>query len=147
MFSILRGVASGILRNAKEKPLSVRVPHSTMRFPSFLLGVFLPSGDKTPRKNFVACLVLEPPTSKVSATYKSPSLAFCESTPKSAFLLMFLFIFLVNTRSLVGPNVTPPPTQRGERVDPWRARPVPFCFHGLRPPPLTSPLSLVCAYG
>jgi len=36
-----------------------------------------------------------------------------------------------------GPKVTPPPRQRGERFEPARARPVPFCFQGLRPPPLT----------
>src|SRR5208337_4444276 len=33
----------------------------------------------------------------------------------------------------------------GDRVDPARARPVPFCRHGLRPPPEMSPLVLVDA--
>src|SRR3984957_8607299 len=33
----------------------------------------------------------------------------------------------------------------GERVEPARARPVPFCRHGLRPPPEMSPLVLVDA--
>src|SRR5690606_22205845 len=37
----------------------------------------------------------------------------------------------------------PPPTQIGERVEPWRARPRPFCLQGLAPPPLTSPRVLV----
>ena len=32
----------------------------------------------------------------------------------------------------------PPPTQSGERIEPWRERPVPFCGRGLRPPPRTS---------
>ena len=32
----------------------------------------------------------------------------------------------------------PPWRHRGLRIDPIRARPVPFCFHGFRPPPLTS---------
>jgi hypothetical protein len=27
-------------------------------------------------------------------------------------------------------NVRPPPTQIGLRIEPTRARPVPFCFHG-----------------
>jgi hypothetical protein len=37
-----------------------------------------------------------------------------------------------------GPKITPPPFHKGERFEPARARPVPFCFHGFRPPPLTS---------
>src|SRR2546421_3269833 len=32
----------------------------------------------------------------------------------------------------------PPPAQIGERIDPARARPVPFWRHGLAPPPRTS---------
>ena len=31
-----------------------------------------------------------------------------------------------------------PPRQMGERLEPERARPVPFCFQGLTPPPETS---------
>jgi hypothetical protein len=44
----------------------------------------------------------------------------------------------------VGPKMMPPPRHCAARVEPWRARPVPFCFHGLRPPPATSlrPLTL-----
>src|SRR5512142_3160073 len=37
----------------------------------------------------------------------------------------------------------PPPTHCAAMVEPWRARPVPFCFHGLRPPPATSARTLV----
>src|SRR6476469_10761577 len=37
----------------------------------------------------------------------------------------------------VGPNTVPPPTHCGARVEPWRARPVPFCFHGFWLPPVT----------
>ena len=37
----------------------------------------------------------------------------------------------------VGPNTVPPPTQCGARVEPCRARPVPFCFHGFWLPPVT----------
>ena len=38
----------------------------------------------------------------------------------------------------MGPNGLPPPFHWVARMEPWRARPVPFCFHGLRPPPETS---------
>src|SRR5437763_3033250 len=31
----------------------------------------------------------------------------------------------------------PPPAQSGDRTEPARARPVPFCRHGLAPPPRT----------
>ena len=37
----------------------------------------------------------------------------------------------------IGPKTVPPPTQCGARVDPWRARPVPFCRHGFWFPPVT----------
>src|SRR4051812_33010280 len=39
----------------------------------------------------------------------------------------------------------PPPVQIGERVEPARARPVPFWRHGLAPPPRTLPRVLVDA--
>src|SRR6266576_1436753 len=39
----------------------------------------------------------------------------------------------------------PPPRHCGERIEPWRARPVPFWRHGLAPPPETSPRVLVDA--
>ncbi|CAG8642886.1 11245_t:CDS:1, partial [Ambispora gerdemannii] len=38
---------------------------------------------------------------------------------------------------------TPPPRKWGLRIEPERARPVPFCRQGLIPPPDTSPLFLV----
>ena len=56
---------------------------------------------------------------------------------RKANCFSFLFIFLIISRGF-GPNVTPPPFHRGELFEPARARPVPFCFQGLRPPPLTS---------
>src|SRR4051794_6756590 len=37
----------------------------------------------------------------------------------------------------------PPPAQCGARIEPWRARPVPFWRHGLAPPPRTLPRVLV----
>src|SRR3954466_11908129 len=36
----------------------------------------------------------------------------------------------------------PPPVQIGERLEPARARPVPFWRHGLAPPPRTLPRGL-----
>jgi hypothetical protein len=35
----------------------------------------------------------------------------------------------------LGPWVVPPPFQSAERMEPTRARPVPFCFQSLRPEP------------
>ena len=43
----------------------------------------------------------------------------------------------------MGPRATPPPTHWGERVEPGRARPVPFWRNGLAPPPRTSARVLV----
>src|SRR4051795_9537959 len=39
----------------------------------------------------------------------------------------------------------PPPAKCGARIEPWRARPVPFWRHGLAPPPRTSARVLVDA--
>src|SRR3989344_919719 len=74
-----------------------------------------------------------------------PSFIFFERAMKSALARIFAGIGRAKTFVLLGPWVTPPPFQIGERDEPWRARPVPFCFHGLRPPPRTSPRPFVCA--
>jgi hypothetical protein len=52
--------------------------------------------------------------------------------------------FLVKSRGF-GPKTTPPPAHNGERNEPARARPVPFCFHGFLLEPWTSPDVLVQA--
>src|SRR3954468_7219375 len=39
----------------------------------------------------------------------------------------------------------PPPANWGARIEPWRARPVPFWRHGFAPPPRTSPRVLLDA--
>src|SRR3954447_8733403 len=39
----------------------------------------------------------------------------------------------------------PPPAKCGARIEPWRARPVPFWRHGFAPPPRTLPRVLVAA--
>src|SRR5207253_3064172 len=43
----------------------------------------------------------------------------------------------------LGPCATPPPRHWGERIEPCRARPVPFWRHGFAPPPRTSARVLV----
>lgn len=56
----------------------------------------------------------------------------------------FLFIFFFITLFL-GPKDFPPPTHKGDLVEPARALPVPFCFQGFLPPPFTSAFVLQCA--
>ena len=41
-------------------------------------------------------------------------------------------------------SVRPPPVKWGARMEPWRARPVPFWRNGLRPPPETHHESWCC---
>ena len=74
------------------------------------------------------------------------------STTTVLLLLLYMAVCKANWRSFIfiffsyalgfGPNVTPPPFHRGELLDPDRAWPVPFCFQGFLPPPLTSLLVL-----
>ena len=61
----------------------------------------------------------------------------CKANFRS-FLFSFKTIFFG-----FGPKIIPPPFHNGERFDPARALPVPFCFHGFRPPPRTSLLVFV----
>lgn len=68
-----------------------------------------------------------------------------EKAMNKALRFIFLLMFLAKFLSLVGPKVTPPPFQIGERIEPCLARPVPFCRQGFLPPPRTSDRSLVCA--
>src|SRR5436305_678274 len=65
----------------------------------------------------------------------------------SALRHCFLFIFKEKLRLARGPKAMPPCLQIGDLVEPARARPVPFCFHGFLPPPRTSPRVLVFATG
>lgn len=44
-------------------------------------------------------------------------------------------LILIACERGVGAKITPPPRHCAARIEPWRARPVPFCLHGLRPPP------------
>ena len=67
-----------------------------------------------------------------------PRRACTLSAARSARRRVLRFTFTVYPRG-VGPKATPPPVQCGMRIDPARARPVPFWRHGFAPPPLTSP--------
>src|SRR5262245_19193016 len=77
-----------------------------------------------------------------STTATAPSFARSESALRSAARRIFLVSRCSWLRG-TGPNTTPPPTHCGERIEPCRARPVPFWRQGLRPPPRTSPRVLV----
>ena len=61
----------------------------------------------------------------------------CKANLRS-FLFNFKIVFFG-----FGPKITPPPFHKGDRFEPARARPVPFCCHGFLPPPRTSLLVLV----
>src|SRR6516225_8518770 len=63
--------------------------------------------------------------------------ASSESMTRSAPRYILRFTIWAKSRGLAA-KVLPPPTQIGERLDPARACPVPFCAQGLRPPPRTS---------
>ena len=63
-------------------------------------------------------------TSSLSTTMRS--LTFEDHAERSAKLCSLRFCLIVWFWTPVGPNTVPPPTQIGERVEPARARPVPF---------------------
>src|SRR3989344_6573009 len=86
-------------------------------------------------------------TAKLSTIFTSPSFNLRERMEKSAARRIFLFTFCEKSRSLLGPCAFPPPTHNGERVEPCRARPVPFWRHGFLPPPRTSARVFACAHG
>ena len=62
-----------------------------------------------------------------------------ETTRRKASFPTFLLSFTDQSRGC-GPKATPPPRHTGDCLRPARARPVPFCFQGLRLEPFTSPL-------
>src|SRR5579859_3823395 len=70
------------------------------------------------------------------------SASFAESAERSAPSSIFLGSAYSYERGF-GPWTVPPWRHSGERIEPTRARPVPFCRQSLRPAPLTSLLSLV----
>src|SRR3989338_106866 len=94
---------------------------------------------------FFKSLVLPVGNSNFSNTIKALAKILSDKHMAKANCLCFLLIILEKFRYLVGPKVMPPPRHKGERIDPCRARPVPFCLQGFLPPPLTSLLSKVWA--
>ena len=84
---------------------------------------------------FKNSFVLQFSISKLSKTTRL-SLLLNNSVRKASWN-SFLFSLCVTTFGF-GPKITPPPFHKGERLEHARARPVPFCYQGLRPPPRTS---------
>src|SRR5262245_30988067 len=77
-----------------------------------------------------------------STTATAPSFARSESALRSAARRIFLVSRCSWLRG-TGPNTTPPPAHCGERIEPCRARPVPFWRQGFTPPPETPERFLV----
>src|SRR5713101_5471047 len=90
------------------------------------------------RRVFVLCVSSD----QVSIMVSFSSASFAESAERSAPSSIFFGSAYSYERGR-GPCTVPPWRQRGERIEPTRARPVPFCRQSLRPAPLTSLLSLV----
>src|SRR5262245_20545029 len=94
----------------------------------------------TPRNS----LVLGELSLMSSTTTTSPALSRSLSALRSASCLVRALTFFAKLRGF-GPKTTPPPAHNGERNEPARARPVPFCRHGFLFVPATSPTVLVQA--
>src|SRR5713101_337019 len=90
------------------------------------------------RRVLVLCVSSDQASTMVSFS----SASFAESAERSAPSSIFFGSAYSYERGR-GPCTVPPWRQRGERIEPTRARPVPFCRQSLRPAPLTSLLSLV----
>src|SRR5271165_3400074 len=92
------------------------------------------------RKVLVLCVSSD----HASTTVSFCSASFAESADRSAPSTIFFGSAYAYERGF-GPWTVPPCRHKGERIEPTRARPVPFCRQSLRPAPLTSLLSLVLA--
>src|SRR4051794_6720774 len=90
----------------------------------------------------LASLVLGASKLQLSTTRTLPSAARSDRAERRARRTIFLGVFWTYLRGF-GPRATPPPRQIGERLEPARARPVPFWRHGLAPPPRASERVLV----
>src|SRR6266478_1153998 len=99
-------------------------------------------GNPSSWRRFVSVLVLASARIRRSTTTTSPEAILAASASRSAARRISVGIFLSYLRG-VGPKGLPPPFHWVARIEPWRARPVPFCFHGFRPPPETSLRPLV----
>src|SRR5271169_7214215 len=101
---------------------------------------FNSSAEMTPMKSFV----FGEDNFKSSTTTTSPALRRSLKAFRNASERVFLETFFEKSRGF-GPKTTPPPRHRGERNEPARARPVPFCFQGFLLVPATSPTFFVQA--
>src|ERR1700720_4274403 len=108
-------------------------PYATSR--AVFSALSLPSAT---RRVLVLCVSSDQASTMVSFS----SASFGESAERSAPSSIFFGSAYAYERGL-GPCTVPPWRQSGERIEPTRARPVPFCRQSLRPAPLTSLLSLV----
>src|SRR4029450_13545859 len=99
-------------------------------------------GNPSSLRRLVSVLVLASVTARRSTTITSPEAILAASASRRAERRISVGIFLSYLRG-VGPKGLPPPFHWVARIEPWRARPVPFCFHGFRPPPETSLRPLV----
>src|SRR5499426_3865479 len=122
----------GTLRAARVRPC-VRW-ETTMR-----VGA---TGRPSSLSRVVSVLVLASLRPRRSTTTTSPEAILAAMASRRAERRISVGIFLSYVRG-VGPKGLPPPFHCVARIEPWRARPVPFCFHGFLPPPDTSLRPLV----
>src|SRR5215468_4894351 len=122
----------GTLRAARVRPC-VR-SETTMR-----VGA---AGRPSSLSRLVSVLVLASATPRRSTTTTSPEAILAARASRRAERRISVGIFLSYLRG-VGPKGLPPPFHCVARIEPWRARPVPFCFQGFLPPPETSLRPLV----
>src|SRR5215813_12903073 len=100
------------------------------------------AGRPSSLSRLVSVLVLASATPRRSTTTTSPEAILAVRASRRAERRISVGIFLSYFRG-VGPKGLPPPFHCVARIEPWRARPVPFCFQGFLPPPDTSLRPLV----
>src|SRR6185369_550803 len=100
------------------------------------------SATASPASSASNSLVFGCASSILSTTFISPSRAFCASALASALRRVDAGRRYAYERGC-GPKIVAPPLQIGERLEPARARPVPFCLNGFLPPPRTNARVLV----
>src|SRR5262249_46922904 len=100
------------------------------------------AGRPSSLSRLVSVLVLASATPRRSTTTTSPEAILAARASRRAERRISVGILLSYVRG-VGPKGLPPPFHCVARIEPWRARPVPFCFQGFLPPPETSLRPLV----
>src|SRR5215469_5187553 len=89
-----------------------------------------------PRSSSAIAFVFGSSSANPSTIRTRPSVAFTLRAERSASRRILRGMRCEYVRPF-GPHTVAPPTIEGSRVEPWRARPVPFWRYGLLPPPLT----------